>query len=261
VAARATARRATGAPAPAHLRRLRLELRDGSWTTVHAAVYDSARTQVHVRKLRRPEPLASWCARTGVAEAIIGGFFVRPDGIPLGDLRTHGIARGAVPFTAPWDRLRACVHAGPGGLAITGRAELPAQPRGDLLQAGPLLVRDGLAAVHDGEDPEGFSAASGQFDSDITQGRHPRAALALGERQIFAVAVDGRTVGEAGLTLGELAEVLVALGAQSALNLDGGGSTSLVCAGELRNRPREASGEPIPAGRPVPTALVFEPRS
>ena len=40
----------------------------------------------------------------------------------------------------------------------------------------------------------------------------------------------------------ELAEALVALGARTALNLDGGGSTSLVCAGRLRNVPREDHG-------------------
>ena len=47
---------------------------------------------------------------------------------------------------------------------------------------------------------------------------------------------------------------------REAINLDGGGSTSLVCAGELRNRPRADFGVPLPGGRPIATALVFSPR-
>ena len=74
---------------------------------------------------------------------------------------------------------------------------------------------------------------------------------------LLAVACDGRARDDAGLTLGELADALVALGAVSAINLDGGGSTSLVCAGRLRNRPREAHGIVLPGGRAVSTALVF----
>ena len=73
------------------------------------------------------------------------------------------------------------------------------------------------------------------------------------------MACDGRHPGDAGLTLGELAYLLVALGAQQALNLDGGGSTSLVAGGLLVNRPREGDGTPLPAGRPVSTALAFVP--
>ena len=71
--------------------------------------------------------------------------------------------------------------------------------------------------------------------------RAPRSALARDGR-LLAVACDGRADDEAGLTLAELAEALVALGAPQALNLDGGGSTSLVCGGRLRNVPREDHG-------------------
>jgi exopolysaccharide biosynthesis protein len=60
--------------------------------------------------------------------------------------------------------------------------------------------------------------------------------------------------------MGEMAEALVALGAVRAINLDGGGSTSLVCGGRLRNRPREEHGIALPGGRPVSTALVLTPR-
>jgi hypothetical protein len=238
-----------------------VRLGDGAATTVHVATYDAASTAVRVVRLRRLEPLIAWCARSGIEEALIGGFFLRDQARPLGELRMRGIVRRTVPFTAPWRDVRACVHSVGGRVAIARRPDLPAFPRGDLLQAGPLLVRGGAAAIHDGVDAEGFRAAAHQFDSDITDGRHPRTALGVtGDGQILAVAVDGRALDDAGLTMTELAGVLIDLGAQDALNLDGGGSTSLVSGGILRNTPRGEWETPIPGGRPISTALVFQPR-
>jgi hypothetical protein len=245
---------------PGHLREERLVLADGAATTLYVAEHDAARTEVRVALLRRPAPLAAWCAARGVDEAIVGGFFTRPAGRPLGELRTRGIARRSVPFLAPWDAIRACVHVRAGAATLWRRDELPGEPRGDLLQAGPLLVRDGRPLVREGEDPEGFSAGAEQFDSDITVGRYPRAALGAAPGRLLAVACDGRDPGDAGLTLAELAAALIELGAETAINLDGGGSTSLVCAGRLRNRPRAGVDRPIPGGRPISTALAFLPR-
>ena len=45
--------------------------------------------------------------------------------------------------------------------------------------------------------------------------------------------------------------------ANHALNLAGGGSTSLVCAGALRNVPREEHGVVLAGGRAVSTAVTF----
>ena len=254
----ATQRSAAGAPE--HLRRLRVVLHDGLRTTVYVAGYDRARTSMRLGLLRRPAPLEAWCAARGIQEALVGGFFTRPETKPLGEVRTRGMARASVPFDAPWDALRACVHIEAGRPRIARRGDLPRRPRGDLLQAGPLLVHEGAVAVRDGEDPEGFSAGASQFDSDITAGRYPRAALAVTGDSLLAVACDGRSRADAGLSLRELAELLADLGAREAINLDGGGSTSLVCAGELRNRPRADFGVPLPGGRPVATALVFAAR-
>lgn len=246
------------APLTASVDRVRLALADGAATTLHVATYERARMGVRVAVLPRPTPLMSWCRAEGIDDAIVGGFFVRPDGVPLGEVRVGGAALPTVPFDAPWGAVRACVHAADGDVRIARRAEIAADPAGDLLQAGPLLVRDAAATLADG-DLEGFSAGAGQFDSDITLGRYPRAALAIDDTRLLAVACDGRADDEAGLTLQELAETLVALGAEHALNLDGGGSASLVCGGWLRNRPREEHGIELVGGRPISTALVFEP--
>lgn len=243
-------------PAPAHLRRLRARLGDGRETTLHVARYLLAATELRVVRLRRREALAAWCAREGVGEALVGGFYTRPSGLPLGELRTRGLARRHVAFDAPWDTVRACVHVAGGTVTVARRDTLPAAPRGDLLQAGPLLVDAGVALAG---DAEGFSAGARQFDSDITVGRHPRAALGIGGGELIAVACDGRADDEAGLSVAELAEIMVALGARQALNLDGGGSTSLVCGGALRNVSREKHGITLPGGRAISTALVFRP--
>jgi hypothetical protein len=247
-------RQASTAPAT-----FRAELSDGRATTVHLAAYDLAQTQVRVVALPRAEQLAVWCARSGVAEALVGGFFLRDRELPLGELRLGGIQWDSVSFAAPWDAVRACVHIDGGRLAIARRPSLPATPRGDLLQAGPLLVEGGRIVVHDGIDPEGFSAGSAQFDSDITDGRHPRAALAVRDGIALSLTCDGRQERDAGLSLGELAQLLAALGADHAINLDGGGSATQVCAGQMVNSPREIEGTDIPGGRPVYTALTFTP--
>jgi hypothetical protein len=244
---------------PRHLRTMRLALADGAATTVHVATHDLRKVTPRVVRITHPTPLEHWCQSNGVAEAIVGGFFVRPDGVPLGELRTSGIVRTAVAFDAPWAALRACLHVMGATVALARRDALPAEPAGDLLQAGPLLVHDGQACVE--QDIEGFSAGQRQFDSDITAGRYPRAALGLtADGRMLAVACDGRAEHEAGLTIAELAETMVALGARAALNLDGGGSTSLVCGGHLRNVPREAHGITLAGGRAVSTAIAFTPR-
>ncbi len=111
------------------------------------------------------------------------------------------------------------------------------------------------------DDRGGFSAGAGQFDSDITDGRYPRAALGVSGETLAAVACDGRRSNvDGGLSMLELAEVIVELGADSAINLDGGGSTTLVHRGHLLNRPYSSQDQPAPASRPVVSALVFEPR-
>jgi hypothetical protein len=259
-ARRHPAPRPAAPPRPAHLERTRLRLADGARTTVHVARYDLPATSVRVVRLGEPEPLEAWCRANGVDEAIVGGFFIRPRGLPLGELRTQGLVRASTPFDAPWDAVRACLHVNGGRVSIARRGDLPAVPRGDLLQAGPLLVRGGVPVVDDGEDAEGFSAGAGQFDSDITAGRYPRAALGVARGRLIAVACDGRADDDAGLTMRELAELLAALGADHALNLDGGGSTSLVAGGALRNTPREEHGIELPGGRPVSTIITFTAR-
>src|SRR5437763_1900910 len=117
---------------PAHVERTRVRLADGAQTTVYVARYDLPATVVRVVRLPQAEPLEAWCRAHGVAEAMVGGFFIRPDGLPLGELRTRGLVRASMAFDAPWDAVRACVHVQRGRLTIARRDELADAPRGDL---------------------------------------------------------------------------------------------------------------------------------
>ena len=237
----------------------RITLGRGEETTVHVAVYPRELVTATIVALPAPEPLPAWCARTGV-DALVGGFFVTPGGPALGEVWVEGRRVETAPFDPRFAPERACLHVDGERMTIAPRAALPTDPAGDLLQAGPALVTDGLPLVREGEDREGFAAGNAQFDSDITEGRHPRAAIGLDETRLVAVASEGRAPGEAGLTLPELASLMAALGVRDAINLDGGGSTSLVVEGRLVNRPREADGRDVPGGRPLLTAVAFVAR-
>lgn len=244
--------------APLRLERHRHELADGRATTLHVLRVDRQRARSRVVALPRPRRLLEWCRADAVGHAIIGGFFVRPEGTPLGELLIAGKPLRTVPFDPPWDAIRACVALDGPEVRITRRPHLDRAPRGDMLQAGPLLVAGGADLVTAECDLEGFSAGSHQFDSDITRGRYPRAALGLAGDELLAVVCDGRCAEEAGLTLSELARAMIGLGAERAINLDGGGSASLVAGGHLVNRPREEHGLEILGGRHVATAIAFE---
>src|SRR4051794_16409390 len=237
---------------------LRLRNRDGDETTVYLVRHPLARTRVSVACFAPPERLDHWCVATGHEEAIVAGFFLRDPYRPLGEVRIDGAPVRHEPVTAPWRSARACVHVD-GDVRLAPRDELGAEPSGDLVQAGPMLVRDGRVVVDDG-DREGFSAGAGQFDSDITVGRYPRCALGVGDGELVAVCCDGRRSGvDAGLELGELARLMLSFGAREAINLDGGGSATLVHRGHLLNRPYSNPDQPAPESRPVVTALVFDP--
>jgi len=57
--------------------------------------------------------------------------------------------------------------------------------------------------------------------------KHPRSAICLGKKEIWLVAADGRHKEASGLNLNDLAQFLLSCGCQQAINLDGGGSTTL----------------------------------
>jgi exopolysaccharide biosynthesis protein len=98
-------------------------------------------------------------------------------------------------------------------------------------------------------DPEGFPEA-------FLYRRHPRTAVGVApDGTVILLVVDGRAPEHGlGMTIPELATEMRRLGAVEALNLDGGGSTTLVVHGRVVNRPSDETGE-----RPVSDALLLLP--
>ncbi|WP_068400747.1 phosphodiester glycosidase family protein [Kribbia dieselivorans] len=85
---------------------------------------------------------------------------------------------------------------------------------------------------------------------------HPRTAIGFSKdrTKMFLVTVDGRTAQSRGMSLEELGDYLVELGADSAMNLDGGGSSTLIAreAGEkvndVENDPSDGYQRSVPNG-------------
>src|SRR3954469_22786617 len=186
---------------PRRVRRFEEQLGDGATTTVHVATYPRRSTRLRVLALDRPEPLHRWARRSGIADAISGGFYVA-GGTPLGELHSRGHVHMTVPFDDPWAACRSCLSVTHDEVEIAPRGVLPNRARGDLLQAGPLLVangrpvigpgaRGGSGSAPDSRDPQGFRLGAGQFDCDITAGRHPRAAFGIAADRFLAVVCDG----------------------------------------------------------------------
>jgi hypothetical protein len=241
------------------LRRHRLA--DGQQTTIYVVRHALERSRARVHVFPQPRRLDHWCSKHGCKEAIVGGFYLRDPFRPLGEVRAGGRALASEPFLNGYGARRAALYATDGTIRIAARAALGPLSAGDLLQAGPLLVSGGEVVFDRAADHEGFSAGAGQFDSDITDGRHPRSAIGVSQDDLFLVCCDGRRTGvDAGLTLEELAEFMLALGCRDAMNLDGGGSTTLVHRGHLLNRPYSLQDQPAPASRPIVSAIVVDRR-
>jgi exopolysaccharide biosynthesis protein len=102
-------------------------------------------------------------------------------------------------------------------------------PMVEAVSAGPSLVSAGTMRVTVNE--EVF------FGSAIPE-VHPRSAIGLtSDGEILMLVVDGRQSVSRGVDLTELAGIMIDLGAIEAMNLDGGGSSTLVVDGIRLNRP------------------------
>ena len=132
---------------------------------------------------------------------------------------------------------------------------LPAHDK--LLEAiggGPRILRDGEISVEVEKE---------RLSRTFADERHPRTAIGYSQngQVLFLVAVDGRQPGySVGMSLQELAEFMrtrladfsfAKENAYQGLNLDGGGSTTMVVGEEVVNSPSDPTGE-----RPVANALL-----
>lgn len=101
----------------------------------------------------------------------------------------------------------------------------------------PRLLRNGEISIEAEEE---------RVRASFVETRHPRTALGFNNEYFFLVTVDGRQPEySVGMSLIELARFLKELGAIEALNLDGGGSTTMWVLDEVRNRPSDGRVRPI----------------
>lgn len=185
------------------------------------------------------EPVAGDAARLESRSGTVTSIHIGPDA--LGNaIPPDGFVLSARGAKAQWlersirprDRLSATFTFNPKQMAL---ADLLLGVKGWLVKEGQLN-----------------RPAWNRYRESFTSKRHPRSCLAWNEERLYLVVVDGRQVASWGMTFEELA--LFArdvLGAEEAVNLDGGGSSTLVVEGEIMNQPSDPQGE-----RPVGNALL-----
>ncbi len=118
----------------------------------------------------------------------------------------------------------------------------------NVMCSGPVLMIDGKDARLD--------------ENSFNRNRHPRSAVATKGKKIYLITVDGRSAEHAqGVSLWEFTAIMHYLGVEDAINLDGGGSTTLYAEGESEsgvinhpsdNRKFDKEGE-----RHIVNALLF----
>ena len=109
----------------------------------------------------------------------------------------------------------------------------------EAVAGGPWLIRNGKLIAPQ-EMPGGFNPQT------FIERRHPRTAVGrTAQGEILWITVDGRQPHSQGATLSELAQILARYGAVEAINLDGGGSTTLVARNLVVNSPSDGVERPV----------------
>lgn len=109
-------------------------------------------------------------------------------------------------------------------------------PLTDIVGGVPQLIKNGKIDITWEQE---------KINKDFVTTRHPRTAVAkLKDGKFLMITVDGRQPGySVGMNLEELAAFLLELGATDAMNLDGGGSTTMFLDGKVMNKPSDKEGE------------------
>jgi hypothetical protein len=187
--------------------------------------------------------------RSGVVQRLESGgdAAIPPSGLVLSGSADAArfLTEAAPPGSRPEVRL---------GLFADG-AELPLAEQQLVIGVGPRLLSRGRIVLP--SRAEGFAPleAPGFFGSFVAS-RNPRTLAGVrSDGRILLVTIDGRRPGwSAGATLPEAARVMRALGAHDALNLDGGGSTTMTVRGAVVNLSSDPTGE-----RPVGDGVFVLP--
>lgn len=129
---------------------------------------------------------------------------------------------------------------------------------GLLLQSGIAMVdhlykefSQGNAIVHC-NDEVAADFHTKEMQEWLIEKRHPRSAIGITyNNELVIVVIDGRQKNSEGLTLKELASLMQQLGCRDALNIGGGGCSTLYVENEVANNPS------VGTERPVSEAVCF----
>ena len=114
----------------------------------------------------------------------------------------------------------------------------------------------GLLRLH-GKVPTNWETGESLVPTSFINMRHPRTRIGVdGKGFIWLAAIDGRQPDHSvGMMFSDLERLCDRLGLTDALNLDGGGSTTMVVRGKIVNKPSDAAGP-----RPVSDAILVSVR-
>jgi len=210
-------------------------IRDG--VDAHVVRVDLSQPRLQVIATAEPErglTVTEFASRTGAIVAINGDYFdleLKPIGLAMGDGRV---------WAAPIESIRRQEVVGVGGRRVQ------IFPRKEPLRAPePWMIGavSGWPAVVEGCEPVDRLPGSDHF----TLAPHPRTAVGLSadRRMLYLVVADGRREGVPGLTLPELARLMDDLGACTAVNLDGGGSSAMWVRDRIVNQPSDLIERPV----------------
>jgi hypothetical protein len=182
---------------------------------IHVLVVDLCAPGVSLRATEsseRRQTVPSFGSAVGAEAAINGDFFSYETYEPIGAAMGRGLAWG------PGD-------SGTSGFIALGRERVLLSPTAEVVRPLPSWMRE-VVGGHPDLLREGAIVAD---SSELCTVRHPRTAVGLSadRHTLYLLVVDGRSSSSIGMTCAEEAALLRELGAHHALNLDGGGSSTL----------------------------------
>lgn len=107
-----------------------------------------------------------------------------------------------------------------------------------LVGGWPRIVTDGKNEILISKNIEGVVP-------NFSEKRHPRTGIGFSKDStvVYFITVDGRQKTSRGMSLKEFADLMIEEGVYQGLNLDGGGSTTMIVDGEIVNSPSDITGE------------------
>jgi exopolysaccharide biosynthesis protein len=174
-------------------------------------------------------PVSLQAAAAGALAAVNAGFFNIRDGGSVTYVRSNGIIEDT-DTAKKWSR-----NSNMTGSLLISEGErvtiMGSMPNEwydrhtefeDVLVSGPLLLKNGIKV----KLPE----------TSLVITKHPRTAAGIkNSRKVVLLTIDGRTGESLGMSLPDLADLLILLGCRDGINLDGGGSTTMWISGKPFN--------------------------